>query len=80
MSGATAPTHPIPSYPTHAQPPPILLAPALNARRPRVRRQVRLVFATLERHFPERLHAIYLLDASRVFHAAWHLIKPFIDA
>lgn len=41
---------------------------------------VRLVFATLERHFPERLHAIYLLDASRVFHAAWHLIKPFIDA
>lgn len=43
-------------------------------------RQVRMVFATLERHFPERLRAIYLLDASWVFHGAWHLIEPFIDA
>lgn len=41
---------------------------------------VRMVFATLERHFPERLRAIYLLDASWVFHGAWHLIEPFIDA
>lgn len=42
--------------------------------------QVRMVFSTLERHFPERLRAIYLLDASWVFHGAWHLIEPFIDA
>ncbi|KAL4440074.1 hypothetical protein ABPG75_003075 [Micractinium tetrahymenae] len=41
---------------------------------------IRVVFSTLERHFPERLSAIYLLDASWVFHGAWHLIEPFIDA
>ena len=41
--------------------------------------QAKSIFHILERHFPERLAALYLLDAGCVFHATWYLIKPCID-
>lgn len=37
------------------------------------------VFSILERRFPERLCAINLLDASRLFHACYNMVQPFID-
>lgn len=30
--------------------------------------------------FPERLRAVYLLDAGPLFRSLWYLIEPFIDA
>jgi hypothetical protein len=40
---------------------------------------VRSAFGILERHFPERLAVLYMLDAPAIFTATWHLIEPFID-
>ena len=65
-----SPTHP----PVHPPPPPS----GISLRNLHIA-ALRCVFTTLERRFPERLAAIYMLDAPTIFSAAWHIIEPFID-
>ncbi|KAG1681365.1 hypothetical protein FOA52_007413 [Chlamydomonas sp. UWO 241] len=37
------------------------------------------LFETLQAHYPERLHRLYLYDAPLIFYGLWKMVSPFVD-
>ena len=37
-------------------------------------------FNLLNRHFPERIHKIFMVDSPLMFDALWKIVSPFVDA
>ena len=39
----------------------------------------RRFLSTLQSHYPEQIHAVYLVNTPRVFRVFWRLVKPFVE-